>query len=223
MASSNVLRWLDGRGWLVLSGGGGQTGAVRAQALGRAAADGGVAYVSLGNHDGWSERALADMDGLGAPPGYIVDALTEDDRTLTALLAEAGIVVIEDGPDAAVLRSGLMGAAAAGIQTAFENGAVILAEGLSAMVFGAWVVNADGEIFSGLGWFENALVLPGIASVAQSAPSQKVLREYPAAIAVGIGIGSALALGPDGEVEAWGGRQVTVALGSAYGSAKGGE
>ncbi|MBC6935055.1 MAG: hypothetical protein DWB42_04380 [Chloroflexi bacterium] len=221
MASSNVLRWLDGRGWLVLSGGGGQTGAVRAQALGRAAADGGVAYVSLGNHDGWSERALADMDGLGAPPGYIVDALTEDDRTLTALLAEAGIVVIEDGPDAAVLRSGLIGAAAAGIQTAFENGAVILAEGLSAMVFGAWVAKSAGELLPGLAWLENALVLPGVTSAAQSELAQNVLREHPAAIAVGVGVGSALALGPDGEVEAWGQRQVTVALGSDYTSPKG--
>ncbi|NWG17357.1 MAG: hypothetical protein HXY41_12040 [Chloroflexi bacterium] len=221
MAGSSILRWRDGRGWLVLSGARGESSAVRGQALGRAAADGGIAYVTLGDHDGWSDHTLADMDGLGAPPGYVVDALTEDDQTLSALLADAGIILIEDGPDVEVLRSGLMGAAAAGIQTAFENGAVVLVEGLAAMVFGAWVAKSAGQLLPGLGWLENALVLPGVTSVTQSELAQNVLREHSAAIAVGIGMGSALALGPDGEVEAWGQRQVTVALGSDYTNPKG--
>jgi hypothetical protein len=65
-------------------------------------------------------------------------------------------------------------------------------------------------------WLDNALILPGVTSVAQSVEAQEVLRAQPAAIAVGIGSGSALALGPDGELELWGQKQVTIALGSHY-------
>lgn len=217
MASQNVLRWHDGRGWLVLSGGGDSVTDVRAQALGRAAADGGVAYLSLGNHNGWSETALADMDDLGAPPGYIVDALAEDDQTLIARLGEAAIIVIEDAPEVDTVRSGLLGAAIEGIQAAFETGAVVLAEGSAAMALGAWVVTAGGQVLAGLDWLEHALVVPGVTAVAQSAPARIVLQAQPAAIAVGVGFGSALALGPDGEVEPWGQGQVTVALGPEFG------
>ncbi len=214
MASQNILHWRDGRGWLVLAGG--ESGDVRGQVIGRAAADGGVAYLSLGNHDGWIEAALADMDDLGAPPGYIVDALTEDDQTLTARLSEAAIIVVENAPQVGELRSGLLGAAAAGMQAAFENGAVVLAEGRAAMALGAWVITGDA-VLPGLEWLAGALVVPGVTAVAQSAPAQWVLNEQPGAIAIGIGSTSALALGPDGEVEPWGQRQVTVVLGREFG------
>jgi hypothetical protein len=43
-----------------------------------------------------------------------------------------------------------------------------------------------------------------------------VLRDYPDAIAIGIGPGSALVLGPNGEVETWGKQQVTISLGPGY-------
>jgi hypothetical protein len=216
MAQNNVLRWHDGRGWLILSGGCDSLSDVRASTLGRASADGGVAYITLGGQSGFGEKALADMEDLGAPPGYLVDVLTEDDETITAKLSEAGIVVIEGDADLDDLRSGLIGAAIDGIQTAFQNGAVVLAEGSAATVFGAWVLESD-ELTAGFEWLENSLIMPGITSIAESAIAQDVLLRQPGAIAIGIGEGSALALGPDGEVEPWGLRQVTVALGKEYG------
>jgi hypothetical protein len=217
MAQNNVLRWHDGRGWLILSGGGDSLSDVRALALGRAAADGGVAYITLGSQTGLGEKALADMEDLGAPPGYLVDVLSEDDETITAKLSEAGIVVIEGGAETDDLRSSLIGAAIDGIQTAFQNGAVVLAEGSAASIFGAWVLLESDELTSGFEWLENGLIIPGITSIAESAVAQDILLRQPGAIAVGIGEGSALALGPDGEVEPWGQRQVTVALGKEYG------
>src|SRR5574338_120647 len=99
MAQNNVLRWQDGRGWLILSGGGQAASDVRAEALGRAAADGGVAYITLGGRTESGEKALADMEDLGAPSGYLVDVLTEDDDTVNTKLSEAGIVVIEGDVD----------------------------------------------------------------------------------------------------------------------------
>jgi hypothetical protein len=214
MARNNVLRWQDGRGWLILSGGGADASDVRAQAIGRVSADGGVAYVSLSGAQ--AEKALADMEDLGAPSGYLVDVLTEDDETIQAKLSEAGLVVIEGSASVDDLRSSLLGAAIEGIHVAFENGAVVLAEGRAASVFGEWVAQESGALTSGLEWVQSALILPAITSISQSEIAQSALSAQPSAIAIGIGEGSALALGPDGEVETWGGRQVTIALGADY-------
>jgi hypothetical protein len=126
------------------------------------------------------------------------------------------MIVVEGGAHITDLRSSLLGAAAEGMQAAFANGAVILVEGLSAMVFGAWVALESGKLLDGLAWLENALVVPGITSVSESEQAKDVLGSQPTGIAIGIGVGSALALGPDGEVETWGRRQVTVALGGEY-------
>ena len=216
MARNNVLRWMDGRGWLVLAGGGNNLSDIRANALSRAAADGGIAYVTLGIQSVDAENVLADMEDLGAPSGYFVDILSEDDQTVQAKLADAGIIVIDGSASLDELRSSLIGAANDGIQVAFQNGAVVLAEGRAAVIFGAWILLELGDLSSGLEWLENSLIVPGITSVSESSAVQEVLLLQPGAIAVGIGEGSALALGPDGEVETWGERQVTIALGKDY-------
>jgi hypothetical protein len=216
MARNNVLRWMDGRGWLVLAGGGDNLSDIRANALSRAAADGGIAYVTLGSQSVEAENVLADMEDLGAPSGYFVDILSEDDQTVQAKLADAGIIVVDGSASLDDLRSSLIGAANDGIQVAFQNGAVVLAEGRAAVIFGAWILLELGELTSGLEWLENSLIVPGITSVSESSAVQEVLLLQPGAIAVGIGEGSALALGPDGEVETWGERQVTIALGKDY-------
>jgi hypothetical protein len=58
-------------------------------------------------------------------------------------------------------------------------------------------------------------VLPEVESAAVVA--KPLLAEQSTSLAVAIGFGSALALGPDGQVETWGRRQVTVALGTQQG------
>lgn len=212
MAANKVLRWLDGRGWLVLSGG--ASDEIRALALGRAAADGGVAYVAFDVAE--AEQTLDDMEDLGAPTGYLVDVLAEDDDTVRSKLAEASMIVITGGGSVADVRGALLGAAAAGIQAAFANGALVLAEGNNAMLLGAWVILERGALAGGLEWVNNALIMPGLTSVATSQQAQAILIEQPMGIAIGVGAGSALVLGPDGEVETWGNQQVTIALGRDY-------
>lgn len=213
MTQNNVFRWLDGRGWLVLSGGAESGGEVRAQVISRSSADGGVAYISLGEA---AERVLDDMEDLGAPSGYIVDVLSEDDETVQARLSEAGIIVVEAADSLMVARSALLGAAVDGMKAAFQNGAIILVEGLSASVFAEWVVLDDGKVVAGLEWLSGAAVLPGVTAVSQSAQARGLLDDQTSAVAVGIGAGSALALGPNGEVETWGQKQITVVLGRDY-------
>ncbi len=216
MARNNVLQWRDGRGWLILSGGHIPESDVRAQTIGHIDADGGVAYISFGNNLEATEALMNDMQDLGAPSGYFVDVLAEDDDTIRSKLGEASLIVVESGTNSADIRSALMGAAVEGMQTAFENGATILLEGNSAAVFGAWLLLETGEIRQGIGWLLQMFVLPGITAVAQSAAGKAALEEESSALALGIGEGSALALGPDGEVEPWGEGQVTIALGRSY-------
>ncbi|MCA0452737.1 MAG: hypothetical protein LCI00_02030 [Chloroflexi bacterium] len=216
MAQNNILHWLDGRGWLVLSGGNKPDSDVRAQTIGHIAADGGVAYVTFGSSIETTEMLMSDLQDLGAPPGYFVDVLTEDDDTIRAKLGEASLIVVEAGDDPSQTRSGLLGAAVEGMQKAFENGAVVLLEGSSASVFGTWILLNSGEIRQGIGWVSQVFVLPGVTAVAQSEAGRTALAEESSALAIGIGEGSALALGPDGEVEPWGGREVTVALGRSF-------
>lgn len=218
MASNAALQWLDGRGWLVLAGSTPANDAVRGRALAISAADGGIAYLATRGVDTAVEQIMLDMEDLGAPSGYLVDVLTEDDAVIQSKLAEAGMIVIGGDPSVSNVRSVLLGAAIAGIQQAFENGAVVLAEGPAAMAFGAWLLQDDGQINSGFGWLYNGLIVPGIASVSESPVTRVALAAQPSALAIGIGAGSALTLGPDGEVETWGEQQVSIALGPTFGA-----
>lgn len=214
MSAQKVLRWREGQGWLVLSGGVDHGSHIRALVLQRATAEGGVAYISLNATA--ESAALDDMEDLGAPTGYLVDVLAEDDQTVRTRLAEAGIIVIEDTTSLESLRSGLFGAAVEGMQAAFERGAIILAEGAGAAVMGAWVLRESGQLAVGLKWLENALIVPGMTSLAESPAARAALVSEPTALALGIGIGSALALGPDGLIETWGKRAIIITLGRSY-------
>lgn len=214
MAFNNVLRWCDGRGWLVFSGAVGSD-AIRAAALGRASADGGLALVCMGSPER-CEQALDDLEDLGAPSGFLVDVLSEADDTIRERLSEAGIIVVIGVDDALAVRSALLGAASDGIMAAFANGALILLEGWAAAAAGAWLVTAEGESLAGLSWLQAATVIPGAASVSDYPPARSALISHPESVAVSIGGGSALVLGPDGEVEIWGQRQVSIVLGSDY-------
>lgn len=215
MPTQAVFKWLDGRGWLVLSGGADDSGEIRGLALARSSADGGVACVALSSDPGAGDRLLDDVEDLGAPSGYVVDIAAEDDESVRTKLSEAGVIVIISDESAETVSSALTGAAIEGIQTAYQNGAVVLAEGTCAMALGAFLADDEGSVSPGLNWLEDALVLPNVESAA--AYAKELLVAQPTAVAVGIGFGSGLALGPDGQVETWGKRQVTVALGANYG------
>lgn len=210
MSQNLVLHWIEGDGWLVLSGGADALGEIRAQALARLRIDGYVAYI--GTNDDDEDELLDDMGDLGAPTGYLVNVLTEDDHTIRGILQDAAMVVVPGDVDLGELRSALQGAGAEGIQTAYERGAVILFEGAASMLVGKLVL-AGVRFVDGFGWLEGAFVVPSVASVADSTEARDLIGTHEVQIAVGIGEGSALVLGPNGQIETWGKKQVTVALG----------
>jgi hypothetical protein len=170
-----------------------------------------VACVSL---SGDPDRLLDDIADLGAPSGYLVDVFGEDDQTLQDKLAQAGMIVVTGGESPVDVRGALRGAALEGIEAAYANGAILLLEGFAAAAFGAWII--DSRIEPGLEWLHGATVLAGVDQAAVYA--RPVFEAQPHAIAVAIMPGSALALGPDGQIEKWGEGAVTIALGPAYGT-----
>src|ERR1041385_2863589 len=114
MPQTRVIRWRDGAGWLVLSGGESETAEgseIEAETLARVPAGDPLAYVWAAGDVETADRHLATFEELGAPTGFLVDVLTEDDDTLRRQLADSGLVVIGDGPNLDGLRSGILGAA----------------------------------------------------------------------------------------------------------------
>jgi len=218
MPTQKIFRWRDGRGWLVFAGGADSAGTIRGQTLGKAAADGAVACVALSRDPAAPDHLLDDMEDLGAPSGYLVDVESEDDATLRDRLGEAGVIVItSDAYAADGVRSILTGAALDGIAAAYANGAVVLLEGPVAAAFGAFLLwtsaEGDPQLGAGFGWLADVLVLPLLSPDEISG----LLTAQPDAFALQLGVGSALALGPDGEVELWGRRQnIIVTIGPSY-------
>ena len=216
MPARAAISWLEARGWLILAGSLRGSDAVRARALAVAAADGGVAILACAGENEAVEQLLFDFEDLGAQSGYIVDAFVEDDETLRTRLAEAGIVVVGAGSDASLVHDVLAGAISEGIRMAWQQGALVLLEGPAAMSAGSWILREAESCDSGLGWLPGAVILPGVTDVGSSPVANALLAAAPAAVALGIGPQSALALGPDGELEIWGAQQVSIALGTAW-------
>jgi hypothetical protein len=206
MTEFRIFRWRTGRGWFVLSGGADSIGDIRGTALARASADGATACVAIDDRKGTADRLLDDLEDLGAPAGYIVDIATEDDRSIEARLSEAGIIVIASDGSLDTIRSTLYGAALRGIELAHARGAVVLVEGISAALFGEWYIGSDERLHPGLGWLANAIILTA------SAPPVPIEQGMQGRYQLHISPGSAIAFGPDGEIELWGRRQVKVLI-----------
>src|SRR5258708_12273197 len=113
MPQANVIRWRDGAGWLVLSGGGdiesAEVGEIEAEALARVPAGDPVAYIWAATDVETADKHLTALEDLGAPTGFLIDVLTEDDATLREQLAVVGMVIIEDAPNLTEFQSGLLG------------------------------------------------------------------------------------------------------------------
>lgn len=213
MPHMQVIRWREGAGWLVLAGGGtadaDEAYDIEAQVLTKIRMGEPIAYIwAAGDPDSADEHLSALID-MGAPTGYLVDIVSEDDDTIRAQLVEAGMVVLGDGPKYDALRSAVQGVALDAIAEAHARGAVILGIGSGATLLGS-VIENDKE---GLNWVENAVILPRYGLPARANKMRELLSRHTTLYGLGINAGSALALGPQGEVEALGNRQITVSLG----------
>ena len=101
---------------------------------------------------------LAQDRALPVPPNVAADGVPAIPMKIVAAVAPYGQF--------------LVGAAMDGIKTAYQNGAVILVEGQSSMVFGAWVVLHTHGLKDGFEWLPSALIGPGVNSAASPMPMQ---------------------------------------------------
>ncbi|MGJ3240887.1 MAG: hypothetical protein ACFE0Q_19420 [Anaerolineae bacterium] len=213
--AENTLKYLSGRGWLVLSGGQTTGSPLRASAIARARSYGITAYISTADDGG--DALLDDMEDLGAGSGYFIDPEYDEPDDIINELKTASLVAIEMGSSLDSLHQLLKGPALEGIRQAYERGAVVLIEGLGINLFGRWVMTDQGQIIDGFNWVQNAFIEAQSTGVNDSRAVRAVLDEIAEAVAINIASGSALALGPDGAVEVWGEeKQVTISLGRNY-------
>jgi len=210
MPEFSVFRWRNGRGWLVLAGA--AQDEIRGHVLSRSAADGAMAVIAL--PPSAADHLLEDLADLGAAAGYIVDVMTEPDEDIQAKTGEAGVVVLSADGDPDEVRSALTGAAIQALDQAFQNGAIVLAEGAAAQAMGAWLLS-DGFTPDGFAWLEDAVIELGPPPVGGDALA--VLETHPEGLAMALADDAAVAFGPDGQVELCGSRRVAVTLGAACG------
>ncbi|QPC80793.1 hypothetical protein G4Y79_13855 [Phototrophicus methaneseepsis] len=214
MASNAALQWKSGRGWLIFSGGNTYGSPIRAEALARLKPSGHVAYISFAPDEG--DTLMDDMEDLGAPSGYLVEVEGRTDDEVINDLKDASLVVLESSDDLEPMLEGLSQAVINGLEEAFQNGAVILIEGLGINLFGRWIMTDGGELIDGLNWVENGFLEPNEGGAEASYAIQAVVNDIPQSIAVSISPGSALALGFGGILQVLGQAHVTITVGSAY-------
>jgi hypothetical protein len=221
---SSIFQWPDGAGWLVLSGGGnfrkGESEGVDTRMILRGAADGALAYVWAASDLDTAEHYLTYIADLGGRSGYPVDIVSEDDASLNSQLGEAGLIVVGDGNQGMRLYNALHGPAIQAILAAYLNGALIMGVGVGAEVFGSWFLRGGDDPRPGFGWLSNALLQVSPAHPTTHKPRRELFQREPLAYSVELGQDSALALGPEGQVELWGKRQIAVSLGQGYGAQK---
>jgi cyanophycinase len=224
MTQAGPLHWRTGAGWLVLAGGGrwqtGETGAIDAAVLGWANLDLPIAVLLAAGGSSSDGEALLEYYGdLGGPSGYILPIRSAADAQRAEncrLLAEAGLIYIDDGPDLPGLIQTLRESPAlAALGHAFDSGAAVVGIGSGAVALGAWAIaqNAADPILPGWSWLPGIVVEPHFTGTESSNRLRSLLNAHPNCLGLGIPDGVALALGPDGRVETVGEEQVTVVLG----------
>ena len=126
------------------------------------------------------------------------------------------MIVVGDGTQGMRLYNAMHGPAIQAILSAYQNGALVLGVGVGAEIFGSWFLRGAADPLQGFGWLSNALLQVHPAHPSTLKVRQNVLQREPLAYSVEMGRDSALALGPEGQVELWGKRQIAVSLGQSY-------
>jgi hypothetical protein len=213
MNQQGPLRWITGKGWLILSAASPDSD-IRSQTLARADAEGVVVYASFADDRG--DALMDDMEDLGALTGYLVDFEVDRGAALRKHLEDVSLLVIETGNSLDRFLAALTDDVAAALRRVYEQGAVLLIEGLAVNAFGRWVLTDSGAVVEGLNWLENVFVEPAAPEDHERATMKQLLGAFDRGIGITIGEESALVLGGNGSLEVWGRGNVQVLLGRQY-------
>jgi len=223
MGKAGPLRWRDGRGWLVLAGGGKPediTHILRA-AIGAMSDESPVVFVptastaSNGDHD-TSQRIIAQIETLGGPTGYVVPIFTHTDATdlrNVRRLAQAGLVYLGDGLAQQLITALSNTPTLDALAAVYEAGAIVVAAGAAACALGARGLCEQETV--GWGWLPDALICPHYT---EASTLREAVKAHPECLGLGLPQDTALALGPDNQVQTLSasGQQVKVVLGYRF-------
>jgi hypothetical protein len=224
MTNQGPLHWLSGRGWLVLSGGGnwhqGETDTIDAHVLGLANLDRPIVALFSEGTPEEAEEILEHYTLLGGPTGeaFSLSTMTDQDlqdSSFTALLEEAGILYLGGENPTQLVRRLRNTQALKFIVRGFATvqGLILVGAGGAAAALGTWLaLSHPGEIARGFGFLRNAIVAPHFTQTEEAPLLHDLLSAHPNQLGLGIPEGTALALGPQGEVQTWGEGQVTAVV-----------
>jgi cyanophycinase-like exopeptidase len=223
MGKAGPLRWRDGRGWLMLGGGGRPeeiTHILRA-AVEAMSDESPAVYVptasaaSDGDH-ATGQRIISQIETLGGPAGYVAPIFTHTDATdlrNARRLAQAGLVYLGDGAVQQLITALSDTPTLDAIAAVYETGAVVVAAGAATCALGARGLCEQEMV--GWGWLPDALICPHFV---EASVLHEAVKAHPECLGLGIPQGMALALGPDNQVQTLSasGQQVTVVLGYQF-------
>jgi hypothetical protein len=225
MPHQGPLQWLDGEGWIILLGGGdwrrGATDPVDARLLSLANLDRPMVVLISEGSSNLADEILEHYALLGGPGGqaFSLATMTRDQfqtEAFVTLLQEAGILYL-GGDNPLPLINNLLGtltlrAIVEGYSTL--QGLSLIGVGAGAAALGRWVFPPAPpyQQTMGLGFLINAVVAPHFTTTAET----PILRALPQIGGTFLGLGipdnTALALGPEGQLETWGEGQITAVV-----------
>ncbi len=225
MPQQGPLQWLDGEGWLILAGGGdwrrSETDPIDAQILTLANLDRPMVILLAEGSRADADDLLEHFTLLGGPGGeaFSLANMTRDQletESFITLIQEAGILYL-GGENPLPLVNNLYNTPALryiveGYSTL--QGLTLVGMGAGAAALSRWVFtpHPPHQQAMGFGFLMNAVVVPHFTTTEAS----PILRALPQIgnnlLGLGIPDGTALALGPEGQVVTWGGGQITAVV-----------
>ncbi len=225
MPQQGPLQWLDGEGWLVLLGGGdiarGETDVVDVQLLSVVNLDRPMVVLLA---DGTSDDADAILEHytlLGGPGGeaFTLTEMTRaelDHPKFISLLDEAGVLYLGGENPLPLVRNLYKTTALVHILRGYSTlqGLTLIGSGGGAVALGMWAIGPAPQYLQtqGLGLLQNAVIVPHFTRTENSVVLRCLPQLKPRSLGLGIPDGTALAFGPQGQVETWGTGQVTAVV-----------
>ncbi|MGD2251378.1 MAG: hypothetical protein PVF70_00520 [Anaerolineales bacterium] len=165
-------------------------------------------------------EANRELQGFMADLGILFESqisLTSTDMNPTEAVEQAGLVVLAGGDSLHWLEALDRTALEESLLRQLGGGGMVLALGAPGAALGSWILPAEGEkIKIGLGWMPGGIVLPGIGDPSTLPQVLELLVSKIRSYALGLLPETALAVGPEGEVEVWSSMPPTLMLGKGW-------
>lgn len=212
-----------GKGWLVLIGGTSDqwrtTEPIDRAAIALMSSRAPIAFVpAAACPPDYGTSFLTTYQRLGAPDGYVVPIAGREpanDAANVELLRHAGLIYFGGGETTQLLDAMTDTRALEALAEAYEQGAVVVGMSAGAIALSARGVTMGAGVLEGWGWLPELLVC--VHHTADRVHEfECALRDHPDLVGVGLPEDDALALGPNGEVEAWGEHELAISPGALW-------